>query len=166
MRQVSFALATQMLVLAGKGTSEACSAMVQKAVDDGSAFRKLCEMVTAQGGDASVLNDPACLYQKAQVIEAVAERSGWIQQMNAEEIGRASMILGAGRETKDDVIDPAAGIVLLKKTGDQVEKGEGLARMYTNRPEKAAAAAEVLRSSYRIDQSAPQSMPLIFEIIR
>ena len=166
LRQVSFALATQMLVLAGKGTPEACSAMVQKAVDDGSAFRKLCEMVTAQGGDASVLNDPACLYQKAQIIEAVAERSGWVQQMNAEEIGRASMILGAGRETKDDVIDPAAGIVLLKKTGDQVEKGEVLARMYTNRPEKAAAAAKVLRSSYRIDQSAPQPMPLIFEIIR
>ena len=123
LKEVCLTLVSQMLTLAGKGTEEECRILAEKAIADGSAFQKLKEMVKAQGGDDSVLEHPECLYEKAQVFAVKAPAGGWVQKMDAEGIGRASMLLGAGREPKEDLIDPAAGIVLLKKTGQPVREG-------------------------------------------
>jgi len=166
LKEVCLALVSQMLTLAGKGTEEECRILAEKAIADGSAFQKLKEMVKAQGGDDSVLEHPECLYEKAQVFAVKAPAGGWVQKMDAEGIGRASMLLGAGRETKEDLIDPAAGIVLLKKTGQPVREGETLAKLYTNRPDRVKAAEKTLLESCVIGEKAPEKLPLVFDLIR
>lgn len=166
LKEVCLTLVSQMLTLAGKGTEEECRILAEKAIADGSAFQKLKEMVKAQGGDDSVLEHPECLYEKAQVFAVKAPAGGWVQKMDAEGIGRASMLLGAGRETKEDLIDPAAGIVLLKKTGQPVREGETLAKLYTNRPDRVKAAEKTLLESCIIGEKAPEKLPLVFDLIR
>ena len=166
LKEVCLTLVSQMLTLAGKGTEEECRILAEKAIADGSAFQKLKEMVKAQGGDDSVLEHPECLYEKAQVFAVKAPAGGWVQKMDAEGIGRASMLLGAGRETKEDLIDPAAGIVLLKKTGQPVREGEILAKLYTNRPDRVKAAEKTLLESCIIGEKAPEKLPLVFDLIR
>ncbi|MBQ1237814.1 MAG: pyrimidine-nucleoside phosphorylase [Oscillospiraceae bacterium] len=166
LKEVCLALVSQMLTLAGKGTEEECRILAEKAIADGSAFQKLKEMVKAQGGDDSVLEHPECLYEKAQVFAVKAPAGGWVQKMDAEGIGRASMLLGAGRETKEDLIDPAAGVVLLKKTGQPVREGETLAKLYTNRPDRVKEAEKTLLESCVIGEKAPEKLPLVFDLIR
>ena len=166
LKEVCLTLVSQMLALAGKGTEEECRILAEKAIADGSAFQKLKEMVKAQGGDDSVLEHPECLYEKAQVFAVKAPAGGWVQKMDAEGIGRASMLLGAGRETKEDLIDPAAGIVLLKKTGQPVREGETLAKLYTNRPDRVKEAEKTLLESCVIGEKAPEKLPLVFDLIR
>ncbi len=85
--------------------------------------------------------------------------------MDAEACGRASMLLGAGRETKDSAIDPAAGIVLCRKTGEAVRKGEVLARLYTNRPDRLEQARRILLESYAFAAEKPDDIPLIYDVI-
>ena len=133
LRNVCLELAAQMLLLAKKGNWEACLSMAKKALASGAAWGKFRQMCAAQGGDAAVLDQPQKLYEKAQVYELTAPQDGWVERMDAERCGRASMLLGAGRETKDSVIDPAAGIVLCRKTGEAVQKGQTLAWLYTGR---------------------------------
>ncbi len=166
LKDVCLTLVGQMLTLAGKGTEEECRILAEKAIADGSAFQKLKEMVKAQGGDDSVLEHPECLYEKAQVFAVKAPAGGWVQKMDAEGIGRASMLLGAGRETKEDLIDPAAGVVLLKKTGQPVREGETLAKLYTNRPDRVKEAEKTLLESCVIGEKAPEKLPLVFDLIR
>lgn len=166
LKEVCLTLVSQMLTLAGKGTEEECRILAEKAIADGSAFQKLKEMVKAQGGDDSVLEHPECLYEKARVFAVKAPAGGWVQKMDAEGIGRASMLLGAGRETKEDLIDPAAGIVLLKKTGQPVREGEILAKLYTNCPDRVKAAEKTLLESCIIGEKAPEKLPLVFDLIR
>ena len=97
--------------------------------------------------------------------ELAAPQDGWIRQMDAEACGRASMLLGAGRETKDSAIDPAAGIVLCRKTGEAVRKGEVLARLYTNHPDRLEQARRILLESYAFAAEKPDDIPLIYDVI-
>ena len=122
-------------------------------------------MCAAQGGDAAVLDQPQKLYEKAQVYELTAPQDGWVERMDAERCGRASMLLGAGRETKDSVIDPAAGIVLCRKTGEAVQKGQTLAWLYTNRPDQLEQARRTLLESYVFSAKKPAEIPLIYDRI-
>lgn len=165
LRSVCLDLAAQMLSLAQKGSPEECRLIAQKALESGAALEKFEQMIIAQGGDASILNRPQALYEKALEYELSAPQDGWIQRMDAESCGRASMLLGAGRETKDSVIDPAAGIFLCKKTGESVHKGELLARLYTNRPDRLEQACETLRESYVFSAEKPAKIPLIYDVI-
>ena len=156
--EVCYQLAANMLYLAGKGSLEECRRMAEEAVASGAAYEKLKLMFAAQGGDVSVLDDPE-KFQKAKFSRPLlAGESGYLVRMNTEMVGNASVGLGAGRITKEDVIDFAAGIVLHKKTGDKVEKGECLATLYADHEEKFDAAEEMFRAALTFGP-APEPVP-------
>lgn len=127
-------LGSQMVILAGKAkTTEEAKEMLLDAIHSGKALDKFKEFLANQGGDASIVDDLTKLPQAKYKIELPAKQSGYISRMVADEIGVASMILGAGRATKEDVIDLAVGLVLHKKVGDKVEEGESILTIYSNR---------------------------------
>jgi len=127
-------LGSQMVILAGKAkTSEEAKEMLLDAIHSGKALAKFKEFLANQGGDASIVDDLTKLPQAKYKIELPAKQSGYISRMVADEIGVASMILGAGRATKEDVIDLAVGLILHKKVGDKVEEGESILTIYSNR---------------------------------
>nr|WP_302937151.1 pyrimidine-nucleoside phosphorylase [Megamonas funiformis] len=127
-------LGSQMVILAGKAkTSEEAKEMLLDAIHSGKALAKFKEFLANQGGDASIVDDLTKLPQAKYKIELPAKQSSYISRMVADEIGVASMILGAGRATKEDVIDLAVGLVLHKKVGDKVEEGESILTIYSNR---------------------------------
>lgn len=127
-------LGSQMVILAAKAkTSEEAKEMLLDAIHSGKALAKFKEFLANQGGDASIVDDLTKLPQAKYKIELPAKQSGYISRMVADEIGVASMILGAGRATKEDVIDLAVGLVLHKKVGDKVEEGESILTIYSNR---------------------------------
>ena len=98
--------------------------------------------------------------------ELKAPQAGYIHHMDAQKIGESSAILGAGRKTKDDTIDFAAGIVLKEKTGAKVEQGQTLAVLHTNRPETLADAERVFLEAIRWGTDAPEAQPLIYGIVK
>ncbi|MEG1686399.1 MAG: pyrimidine-nucleoside phosphorylase [Angelakisella sp.] len=160
--EVCLQLAANMLYLANKGTLEQCRALAQDAISSGRAFDKLKAMAAAQGGDTAVLDDPSRFPQAPLVHEVRATRSGWITQMQTESCGIASVVLGAGRESKEDIIDPSAGIVLVKKIGERVESGEVLARLYTAKASAIAQAQQLLLDAITIADSQPKPEKLIY----
>ncbi|WP_291243867.1 pyrimidine-nucleoside phosphorylase [Allofournierella sp.] len=158
--EVCYQLAANMLYLAGKGSLEECRRMAEEAVASGAAYEKLKQMFAAQGGDVSVLDDPD-KFQKAKFSRPlIAAESGYLVRMNTEMVGNASVCLGAGRITKEDAIDFAAGIVLHKKTGDKVEQGECLATLYADHEEKFAAAEEMFRAALTFGPE-PEPVPAL-----
>ena len=162
--EVCLQLATYMLVLAGKGTPEECRAMAQQVIADGSAFAKCKEMFAAQGGDIRVLEDYSLFAQPAARYELLADADGYIVENDAEKIGTASVLLGAGREKKGDPLDYAAGIILHKKRGDYVRRGESLAT-FCGAPDRFAAAEEAYRAGLKIGPEKPSDLPLIYAIV-
>lgn len=156
-------LAANMLFMAGKGDLTACRKLAQGTIRDGSAFAKLLELAAAQGGDISYLTQTQN-FPRAKVVEDVcAPSGGFITAMNCGQIGRASMALGAGRETKDSTIDYSAGIVLLHKTGEKVEKGQPVARLHTSGGKKLEEARRIFLSAITLGDSPPTPQPLIFD---
>ena len=160
--EVCLQLATGMLYLAGKGSMEACGALAEKAIEDGSALNRLIAMVEVQGGDSSVIKDTS-LFKKAPFYKEVkAEKSGYITHMNTEQCGIASSLLGAGRITKDSMIDYTAGIALIKKVGDQVYQGESIAVLYASEEALFTASEKELLRAVTISADQPEEMPLIY----
>ncbi|EGQ2933974.1 pyrimidine-nucleoside phosphorylase [Staphylococcus pseudintermedius] len=126
-------LGSQMVVLAQKAKDlDEARGMLQEVIDNGKALEKFKTFLSNQGGDASVVDEPSKLPTAQYQFELLAKRSGVVSEMIANEIGIASMMLGAGRQTKEDVIDLAVGLVLNKKVGDRVEEGESLLTIYAN----------------------------------
>ncbi|EII6291308.1 pyrimidine-nucleoside phosphorylase [Staphylococcus pseudintermedius] len=126
-------LGSQMVVLAQKAKDlDEARGMLQEVIDNGKALEKFKTFLSNQGGDASVVDDPSKLPTAQYQFELPAKRSGVVSEMIANEIGIACMMLGAGRQTKEDVIDLAVGLVLNKKVGDRVEEGESLLTIYAN----------------------------------
>ncbi|MDE9963861.1 pyrimidine-nucleoside phosphorylase [Staphylococcus pseudintermedius] len=126
-------LGSQMVVLAQKAKDlDEARGMLQEVIDNGKALEKFKTFLSNQGRDASVVDDPSKLPTAQYQFELPAKRSGVVSEMIANEIGIASMMLGAGRQTKEDVIDLAVGLVLNKKVGDRVEEGESLLTIYAN----------------------------------
>lgn len=160
--EVSLQLASNMLYLVGKGTPEECRELAEKAIADGSAFEAFCAMVRAQGGDDSVLRDYTKFAQAPYKLDVIAEADGFITKMNAEEIGETSVVLGAGRETKESAIDFSAGLVLHKKFGDAVKKGDVLVTLYTSKQEALAAAEKMYREATVIGTEQPEKEPLVY----
>lgn len=155
-------LAANMLYLAGRGDMESCESKVKEALENGSALNKLKEMIEAQGGDSSVVNDIS-KFEKASIEREVrSPREGYITFMDTKECGIASCLLGAGREKKEDDIDYSAGIVLKKKTGDFVEKGEVLAVFYGNKEEKMQPAIEVFLQALKIEAHKSKEEQLVY----
>ncbi|EHV5301525.1 pyrimidine-nucleoside phosphorylase [Staphylococcus pseudintermedius] len=126
-------LGSQMVVLAQKAKDlDEARGMLQEVIDNGKALEKFKTFLSNQGGDASVVDEPSKLPTAQYQFELPAKRSGVVSEIIANEIGIASMMLGAGRQTKEDVIDLAVGLVLNKKVGDRVEEGESLLTIYAN----------------------------------
>ena len=145
-------------MLADKGTPAACRAMAEAVIADGSAFAKCKEMFAAQGGDTRVLDDYSLFEKPAASYELLAEQDGYIVANDAEKIGSASVLLGAGRQKKGDPLDFTAGITLHKKRGDYVHKGESLATFY-------GAAAEEYRSGLVYGPEKPDEAPLVYALV-
>ena len=162
--EVCLQLAANMLVLAGKGDAAHCRAMAEAVIADGSAFAKCKEMFAAQGGDIRVLDDYSLFAQPAASYELLAEQDGYIVANDAEKIGSASVLLGAGRQKKGDPLDFAAGITLHKKRGDYVHKGESLATFYGAADKFEAAAAEY-RSGLVYGAEKPEEAPLVYALV-
>ena len=158
-------LAAHILELAEKGTYAQCEEMAKRAIKEGTALKTFAEMVSAQGGNAEFILRPE-LFPKAKYSYAVKARtSGYVVRVDTESYGVASLLLGAGRNTKEDVIDPAAGIVLCKKTGDFVEQGETLAMLYSERESAFAQAEERFLNATEICEKPPVPAPLILDIV-
>ena len=160
--EVSLQLAANMLYLVGKGTPEECREMAEKVIADGSAFETFCTMVKAQGGDDAVLRDYDKFAKAPYKADVLAERYGYIVKMNAEEVGVTSVVLGAGRETKESSIDFSAGLMLHKKYGDKVKKGESLVTLYTSREDALKEAERMYREAVIIGDEQPAKEPLVY----
>lgn len=160
--KVSIHLAANMLYLAGKGTVEECLELVKSVIADGSALERLASMVDAQGGDTSVIYNTENFAKAPYEYPVIAEEEGYILSMNTEDCGIASSMLGAGRETKESDIDYTAGIILTKKVGDYVNKGDLLATMYTSNKELFVNAEKRYRSALVFSAEKPERKPLIF----
>lgn len=165
--ELCMTLGSQMLIAGGKAKDEkeAC-AMLKKVIEDGSALKKLAEFVEAQGGDANAVYDTSKLPQ-ASIVEAVkAPESGYIAKIACAEVGICSLILGGGRETKESEIDLAVGIVLTKKVGDEVIKGETIAYIHANNRMKLENAKERFLKAYTFSEEKPAESGMIKCIIR
>ncbi len=159
-------LATNMLELAKIGSYEECKVKVKQSIKDGSAFNKFVEMVKAQGGDESVILDTSNFKQAPFKKEIKSKKSGYINHVNTEEYGMASLLLGAGRNKKEDEIDPSAGLILNKKTGDFVNEGDVIATMYTSSEDKFNLAEEKIINATIISSEKPIQRPLILSIVK
>lgn len=159
--EISIELAANMLNLAGKGSLEVCRGKAREVIKNGKAFDKFKEMVHAQGGDVSVL-DNSDAFPKAKVEYTVkAKKSGFIHKFDTEKVGIASVILGAGRETKESKVDFTAGIILEKTIGDFVEKDEPLAKFYSSEISKCKDAEDLFNQALKISEEEVNFSPLI-----
>ena len=163
---VSMELGSRMLIAAGlaRDTKEG-KARMQAALESGAGLEKLREMITVQGGDGRVCDDVGLLPQAAHRIAVPAPRSGYIAQMDTTQIGYVAQGLGAGRKEKDDVIDPAVGLVMNVRIGDSVEKGQPLATLHVNNPAMAGEAAARMQQTIRIADEKPVIPPLVYAAV-
>lgn len=133
LEEMCYALGSQMVVLAKKADSlEEARQLLEEALHSGKALEKFRQMITDQGGDASVIDDPSKILTAKYEVEVPAKTSGVVTKLVANELGIAAMMLGAGRKTKDEDIDHAVGIKLHKKVGESVTEGESLLTIYSN----------------------------------
>lgn len=160
-------LGTQMLLAGGAAQTEGeAKEKLKQVITDGSALRKLAEFVEAQGGDASAVYDTSLLPKASLKRELLAEKSGYVSRITCDEVGICSLILGGGRETKESIIDLSVGIVLKKKKGDMVKRGDVLAILYANDEEKLNQATERLNKAYTVTDEKPEDTPFIKGIIK
>lgn len=163
---VCVALATEMTMLFKGAPHSEAKALVVGAIESGAAYEKTREWIRAQGGDFEKLERTKTGDGAAFEIPVVCPADGYITAMDTEAIGSAAVILGAGRSKKEDSIDFAAGITVDKKTGDRVEKGSVLARLYTNDRAAANAAAKRYLDALTVGPEAPSETKLIYDVIR
>ncbi len=159
------ALAAQALALASNLSHEAAEAKVAEVLQNGSAYKKLLEMVKVQGGDVSMIEDYSKLPAAEKTVELKADRAGYISHIHCEEIGLAAMMLGAGRETKDSVIDMGVGLKLVKHVGDTIKVGDVIAELYVNPKRDNARAIDRLKAAISITPEKVTPQKLILDII-
>ncbi|MCI5796397.1 MAG: thymidine phosphorylase [Ruminococcus sp.] len=166
LRELSVTLAANMLSLSfGRDTDE-CMKEATNALDSGRAFDKFRELVEAQGGDVDYINDTRRFKKDKCIHDIVSPDDGYVFSADTGMIGEAAVILGAGREKKEDIIDPSAGIILYKKVGDKVNKGELTARLFTSSEERAGSAEKLFLNALKISKNPPENKKLIYGIIK
>ena len=159
--EICIDIAANMLYMAGKGTVKECEALAKKAIADGSALQTLVKMVHAQGGNEKLLLDTSLFKKAAYDYEVKAPKTGYIEHVDTESYGMASLALGAGRAKKEDPIDYSAGITLEKKTGDFVKEGDVIAVLHTNKPESVKEAEERILKATEIFSEPVEKKPII-----
>jgi pyrimidine-nucleoside phosphorylase len=163
--ELCLALGSYMVYLAKKANSlEEARQLLENAIKDGSALETFKLFLASQGGDASVVDQPEKLPQAKYIIELEAKEDGYVKEMVADEIGTAAMILGAGRATKESTIDLAVGLMLRKKIGDKVQKGDSLVTIYSNF-EDVEAVKQKLYENITITTEQAHAPTLIYEAI-
>ena len=168
LKELCIELGGWMLHLGGAAATVAQGKLeAERLIASGKALEKFRQMVSLQGGDVSALDDPARLPRARYEQEVVSPRNGFIAAMNCEAIGTACVVLGGGREKKEDAVDPAVGIVLHRKTGDQVAAGEPLCTVYSNSEARTARGVAMLLESFKIAEARTvEPNSLIRRVIR
>ncbi|WP_224367053.1 thymidine phosphorylase [Hyalangium versicolor] len=162
--EVTLALTAEMLVLGGKAATEKeARERLKRSVEDGSALRKLKEIVQAQGGNPKAIDDYSLLPQARASSEVLAPRDGFVTGIDTEAVGLAAVALGAGRLRTDSIIDPAVGFTLLRKVGEPVKAGEPVVRVHYNNEGPLQDVKDRLLAAYRFGPQAPPPRPLIVE---
>ena len=155
-------LAANMIWLGEQAESlEHARKKAETALETGKAFEKFCEMAEAQGADVRYLREPERFALSPMKKDVCAPRSGYVVHINAEQVGMASVRLGAGREKADDMLDYGAGIVLKKTVGDAVQKGEVIAELYGASAEKCRDAESVLHGAFRYGDEKTEECSLV-----
>jgi pyrimidine-nucleoside phosphorylase len=164
--RLSLELAARMIYL-GKVTEtlEEARDRAQRRLLDGSGYRKFREVIEAQGGNPQVLDRFDLLPNATGAREIASPRAGFVSAVNAGDIGRASAMMGAGRDTKDAQIDPAVGVILEVKVGDKVEAGAVLCRLYYTKEDRLDDAAQQVEDAFKISTHPPEERELILEVV-
>lgn len=164
--RISLELAARMIYLAKiTPTLEEARELAQSKLLDGSGYRKFREVIEGQGGNPQVLDRFELLPNATGVREIASPRAGFVSAIEAQLIGQASSLIGAGRDTKEDTIDPAVGVILEVKVGQKVEAGGVLCRLYYTEEERVEDAAQIIEDAFRISAGAPEDRELILEVV-
>lgn len=161
LRELCLILSAHLISMSLKVPYDKAYSDAERLLSSGAAYGKLCEMVSAQGGDRSVLESTDCFLQAGCTHTVNAPKNGYIAHMQTKTIGESASLLGAGRETKESAIDYAAGIVLKKKTGDFVKCGEPIAVLYAANAERCIAGEQRFAESLTFSDTPPKTQPLI-----
>ncbi len=163
--ELCLTLGSHMVYLAKQAESiEEAREMLVEAIKSGKALETFKVFVAGQGGDASVIDNPSLLPQAKITKDIVADQSGYVEEIIADEVGIAAGMLGAGRMTKESEIDLSVGLLLNKKVGDYVEKGDVLVKMHTNTADTTEVEDKV-KKAYRICDEKPEARVLIYDVI-
>lgn len=166
LRELCLALAANMVCLAFGKPFEAALQQVTQLLENGAAFQKMQQWVSAQGGDSGYLTNPELFPQPAHLQPVLAPAGGYITAMDSAKVGECCVVLGAGRSVKNEKIDPLAGITLLRHLGDLVQKGEPVALLRTNRAAALQTGQQLLSAAIKIGSTPPDSEPLIYKTVR
>lgn len=166
LKEVCVALASELISLVLSVPHNEAQKMVNDSIDSGKAYEKMKEWISAQGGDVSFIENTDKFPKAEYVYDVLADSDGYISSMDTEKIGLASVILGAGRECKEDRIDFSAGIMIYKKIGEKIYKGETIATLFTNNKSSLGDAEKMYRSAVCISAYKPEPKPLIYKVIR
>jgi pyrimidine-nucleoside phosphorylase len=164
--KLSLELAARMIFLGKKAESlEDARRIAEKHLVDGSAYRKLKQAVAAQGGNPQALDKFELLPNATGMREITSPRAGYVAAIDAEDIGVASNMIGAGRDRKEDAIDPAVGIILEVKVGEKVDAGAVLCRLYYTKEDRVEEAADLVEDAFRVSSQKPDERELILEVV-
>ena len=164
--RISLELAARMIYLAKiVPTLDEAREVAQQKLLDGSGYRKFKDVIEAQGGNSQVLDRFELLPNATGVREIASPRAGYVSAIDAEYIGVASSMIGAGRDTKEDSIDPAVGVILEVKTGQKVEAGGVLCRLYYTSEDRVEDASQQIEDAFRISAQPPEERELILEVV-
>ena len=165
-KEIILGIGSYIIKLAGEGDNlEENKKRILENIYNGKAYDKFIELITSQGGDISYIENPDKFEKAKYILPVVANKSGYIAEINAKDVGETSVDLGAGRVKKEDGIDHAVGIILEKKIADEVKEGEILAYIHANNEEKGEKAVKRLQEIYKIVEQKIEPEKYILDII-
>lgn len=164
--EVCILIASKMLILSNLASDEdEARVKLERAIETGAGLDRLARMMAAMGGDTRCIKEPDTLCRVRKMTPVPARKAGYVADMDAVSIGVAAQLLGAGRAKKDDVIDPAVGLVMHKRRGDRIEKDEPLATLYVNDETRLDDAMAMMRGAVAISDEKPGHMPMVYGVI-
>jgi thymidine phosphorylase len=164
---LSAELAARMIFLGDPTRSiESARDQAQQLLADGTAFRKLQDVVAAQGGNSAALQDFALLPNAMGEHVVSSPRDGYISRINADDIGRAAALLGAARDRMEDPIDPAVGVILQSKVGDKVAAGARLCALYYTDETRLPEAVQLVEDAFRLSANQPETRDLVLDLVQ